>query len=128
MDVEALDRAEKAHEAGCAALKAGDTELAITHFERAAADYPHFKTLELLGEAWLRKGDALRAIVPLAAATTLNRQVRAPSFLAEAFLALGETLKAHEIALVALERESHNRKARAVFEATVSAYKKWSEQ
>ena len=86
------------------------------------AEAPHFKTLELLGEAWLAKGEPAKAIVPLAAATTLNRQVRAPSLLAEAFLALGERPEAHRIAHMALRREAHNKKARAVLQGTSEAH------
>ena len=51
------------------------------------------------------KGEPRRAIVPLAAATTLNEQVRAPSLLAEAFLALGQHVEAYEIATMALQRD-----------------------
>jgi len=57
-----------------------------------------------------------------AAATTLNRQVRAPSLLAEAFLALGERPEAHRIAHMALRREAHNKKAWAVLQATSEAH------
>jgi hypothetical protein len=94
--------------------------------EESAELDPHFKTLELLGEAWLRKGVPQNAVVPLAAATTLNDQSRAPSLLAEAFAALGEDLEAHRIAKVALTRDSGNRRAKAVFDATLEAYRKWS--
>jgi hypothetical protein len=90
--------------------------------EVSIAEAPHFKALELLGEAWLAKGEPARAIVPLAAATTLNRQVRAPSLLAEAFLALGERSEAHRIAHMALRREAHNKKAWAVLQATAAAH------
>jgi hypothetical protein len=62
----------------------------------------------------------------LAAATTLNAQVRAPSLLAEAFLALGDELAAHRIARLALDRDPNNKRARNVFEATEAAYLRWS--
>ena len=116
------DRARQAYEDGRAALQAGRTDVAIHNFEVSIAEAPHFKTLELLGEAWLAKGEPARAIVPLAAATTLNRQVRAPSLLAEAFLALGERPEAHRIAHMALRREAHNKKAWAVLQATSEAH------
>ncbi|SRR6266704_5154356 len=122
------DRARETYDAGRAALEAGDTDLAIQHLETSIAEYPHFKALELLGEAWLRKGDPRRAIVPLAAATTLNAQVRAPSLLSEALLALGDALEAHRVAQLALERDARNKKARSVLEATAEAYRKWTEQ
>jgi tetratricopeptide (TPR) repeat protein len=116
------DRARRAYEDGRAALKAGHADFAIRNFEASIAEAPHFKTLELLGEAWLAKGEPGKAIVPLAAATTLNRQVRAPSLLAEAFLALGERLEAHRMAHLALGRDAHNKKAWAVLQATSDAH------
>jgi tetratricopeptide (TPR) repeat protein len=121
-----MDRAREAYEAGRLALAAGDVDAAIEHFAASVEEYPHFKTLELLGEAWLRKGEPRRALVPLAAATSLNAQVRAPSLLAEALLALGNELEAHRMAKIALERDATNRKARQVFEATAKAYDAWS--
>jgi tetratricopeptide (TPR) repeat protein len=125
-DEEAVDMARELYEAGRAALVAGDLDTAIAHLHESIAEYPHFKALELLGEAWLRKGEPRQAIVPLAAATTLNAQVRAPSLLAEALLALGDQLEAHRVARLALDRDPNNKKARAVIEATGEAYKAWS--
>jgi tetratricopeptide (TPR) repeat protein len=120
------DRSRQSYELGSALVKSGDYGGAIEALEESAALYPHFKTLELLGEAWLEKGEPLKAVVPLAAATTLNAQVRAPALLAEALLALGEDVRAHEMARLALGRDSKNRKARAVLEATKAAYDKWT--
>jgi tetratricopeptide (TPR) repeat protein len=125
-DPGAPDRASATYKAGRAALDAGDLDAALVQIETSVSAFPHFKALELLGEAWLRKGEPRRAVVPLAAATTLNRQVRAPSLLAEALLALGDGLRAHEIAQLALERDPNNRKARAVLEATSAEYGRWS--
>jgi hypothetical protein len=79
---------------------------------------PHFKSLELLGEAFMRSGDPQRAIVPLAAAANLNAQVRAPSLLVEALLSVGDRLKAHEIAKLALSREPSSRRVKTFFEKT----------
>jgi tetratricopeptide (TPR) repeat protein len=115
---EPSDQSLADYERGRSLLAAGDLPAAIACLEASVAAYPHFKALELLGEAWLRSGDPLRAIAPLAAATTLNGQVRAPSLLAEALLAAGDHVKAHEIAKLALARDSNNRKARVVFDAT----------
>jgi hypothetical protein len=109
-------------------LESGDLAGAIEQFEHSVAEYPHSKTLELLGEALLRKGEPLRALVPLAAATTLNRQVRAPSLLAEALVAVGEPLQAHRVALLALERDPQNRRALAVRDSTSAEYRQWSEE
>jgi predicted Zn-dependent protease len=120
------ERAYELYESGREALAADRLEDAIRTLEESAELDPHFKTLELLGEAWLRKGVPQSSVVPLAAATTLNDQARAPSLLAEAFAALGQDLEAHRIAKVALTRDSRNRRAKAVFDATLEAYRKWS--
>ena len=121
------DEARERYEVGRAALVAGALDAAISHLEASIAEYPHFKALELLGDLWLRKGEPRRAIVPLAAATTLNPQVRAPSLLAEALLALGDQLEAYRVAQLALDRDPNNEKARSVKQATSGAYRAWSE-
>ena len=125
---EPLDNSSVAYQQGKDLLEAGDLAGAIAQFETSIAASPHFKTLELLGDALLRSGQPVRAIVPLAAATTLNSQVRAPSLLAEALLAAGDSLKAHEIAKLALQRNASNKKARAVYDATKDVYDAWSAQ
>jgi tetratricopeptide (TPR) repeat protein len=121
-----FEKAQRAYYAGRDRLAAGDSEDAIALLEQSAQIEPHLKTLEILGEAWLRLGQPKRAIVPLAAATTLNEQVRAPSLLAEALLALGDQLLAHRIAELALRREPNNKKAGAVREATRAEYERWA--
>lgn len=80
------------------------------------------------GEAWLLKGEPRKAVVTLAGATTLNKQVRASSLLAEAFLALGQQNEAYEIAALALQRDPANNKALAVAAATEVAYRRWASQ
>ena len=123
---EDTDAAHAAYQAGRGKLETGDLEGAISALEESVSTHPHFKSLELLGEALLRAGKPHRAIVPLAAATTLNDHVRPPSLLAEALLAIGDQLEAHRIALLALERDPTNRKARTVHEATREVYDKWA--
>jgi tetratricopeptide (TPR) repeat protein len=118
----ALEQSTKAYQRGRELLESGDLPGAIAQFEASIALSPHFKSLELLGETLMKSGQMVRAIVPLAAATALNAQVRAPSLLAEALLASGDPLKAHEISKLALARDSSNRRARAVFDATPAAY------
>ena len=95
-------------------MDAGDLNLAVVAFEASIAAYPHFKALELLGECHMRLRNYTSAIVPLAAATTLNRQSRALSLLAEAFERLGEFSDAREFAQLALLRARENRRARDV--------------
>ena len=53
---------------------------------------------------------------PLAAATTLNRGVRAPSLLAEAFLRNQKFYDAEDFAKLALQRDPRNKRARDVLE------------
>src|SRR5437879_1677275 len=85
-------------------MAAGNLIDAVGAFRRSINASPHFKTLELLGECYARLGKFTRAIVPLAAATALNRQSRAPALLAEVFEKLGHSDQAAEMAHVALER------------------------
>jgi len=125
---EPLEQSRARYEEGRRLFESGDFAGAIEKFQASILHSPHFKSLELLGEAYLRLGRPSHAIVPLAAATTLNSQVRAPSLLAEALLAVGERLRAHEVAKLALDRDATNKKARSVFEATQAEYSAWSAQ
>lgn len=127
MSADVKAAAALAYQRGRERLDAGDLDGAIACFEQSANANPHFKTLELLGEALLRKGEPRRAVVPLAAATTLNRQSRAPSLLAEALLTLGERLQAYEIAQVALRRDPNNKTAKAVAVDTEAEYRRHHE-
>ena len=95
-------------------MEHGQFEEAALYFAQSIALCPHFKTLELQGECLLRLGRWREAIVPLAAASTLNLGVRAPSLLAEAFLLLGESHDATFAAELALSRDPKNRKALSV--------------
>lgn len=92
-------------------MEAREYEAAILLFEQSAKAAPHHKTLELLGECRCLLGDFRAAIVPLAAATALNEQCRAPALLADAWLRLGEIDRAARFARWALERGPGNRLA-----------------
>lgn len=94
---------------------------AVVALEESAALHPHFKTLELLGECLLALERFREAVVPLAAASTLNRQARAPTMLAEAFLRLGDVPKAADAIELALQRNPDYRKARSLAAAIESA-------
>jgi len=100
-------------------MDGGDPAGAVDLFAASVAVYPHFKALELWGECLLRLGRYREAVVPLAAATALNRQPRAPGMLAEAFLALGEHGRAVQFADEALARAPGNRAALAVRSAAL---------
>ena len=102
-------------------MKQGQFEEAANLFEKNVKANPHFKELELLGECFLHLGRLPEAIVPLAAAATLNKGVRAPSLLAEVFYLLGKMHDAAEMAEIALSRDSTNRKALAVKQQVAQA-------
>jgi len=95
-------------------MAAGRLEEAVVAFGQSVAIVPHFKCLELMGECLLELGRPINAVVPLAAATTLNRQIRAPSLLARALLEIGEFHHAAEIAQIVISRAPGNRNAMAV--------------
>lgn len=92
-------------------MDAGEHEQAIELFRQSAIQLPHHKTYELLGECLLRQKRFGEAVLFLAASTTLNPGVRAPSLLAEAWLELGDYLRALETATLALARDPNNRAA-----------------
>jgi len=119
------DAARLAYEAGREALQEQRFEEAVVRLSESSRHSPHFKTLELLGEAFAAMGRHAEAVVPLAAASTLNKQGRAPALLAKSLLALGEDVQAHEIAVLALDRAPGNRVALEVVAATKMAYESW---
>jgi tetratricopeptide (TPR) repeat protein len=96
---------------GRQAMEACKIEDAIRLLRQSIAEWPHFKTLELLGECLLRLEQPRDAIVPLAAATALHRQAHAPTLLARAFLALGTYRDAFDQAEEALRRDPGNKEA-----------------
>lgn len=102
---------------GRQAMEAGNLEDAVRLFRQGAAEWPHFKTLELLGECLLRLHQPREAIVPLAAATALHRQAHAPTLLARAFLELRTYRDAFDQAEEALRRDPGNRQAVEVRQA-----------
>jgi tetratricopeptide (TPR) repeat protein len=92
-------------------MDAADYAAAAELLQRSAAMDPHFKTLELLGECRIHLGQLREAIIPLAAAVTLNDQARAPSLLADVFSRLEEKDDAVRIARLALARHPENQLA-----------------
>ncbi len=113
-DRESEMEASELYQMARARLEAEAFQEAVVLFNRSIELFPHFKALELLGECYARMGQLRSAIVPLAAATTLNRQSRAPSILAEVFERLGEQDEALQMARLALERDNRNRRAKGV--------------
>lgn len=98
------------------AMDAGQFEAAAGLFQQSIQADPHFKPLELLGQCLIALGRPQEAIVPLAAATTLNNGVRATALLAEVFWELGRKMDAEQLAEIALGRDPNNKKARMVKE------------
>jgi lipopolysaccharide biosynthesis regulator YciM len=101
-------------------LRFSATKQAATLFHRSAIDHPHFKTYELLGQCYMRLKRLTEAIPYLAAATTLNCGVRAPSLLAEVWLTLGHHTEAVVAANIALSRDPRNKAALRVREVVGS--------
>jgi tetratricopeptide (TPR) repeat protein len=112
------DKAIHLYDRGKELMRAARYDAAVDVLVESIAASPHFKTLELLGECYIHLGMIDHAIVPLAAATTLNRGVRAPSLLARAFLDLGDRQQARTMARLALERDPNNRIAREICVST----------
>ena len=82
----------------------GDHSEAAALFEQSNQAFPHFKTLELLGECRLALGEPYAALIPLAASVGLGtNSFRAMYLLSKAFADLGrrkEALKYIERALI----------------------------
>jgi tetratricopeptide (TPR) repeat protein len=92
-------------------MEKNQLEDAVRLFQQSITLSPHFKSLELLGECFIHLNRLAEAVVPLAAATTLNQGVRAPSLLADVFLKLEDYDRANELAKIALSRDPDNRMA-----------------
>ena len=85
-------------------MELGDLDTAIRSFEESAKARPHFKTLELLGECFLKCGQHREAIIPLAAAVGLGTKPhRALYLLAQALYKSGYRSEALEKLNNALE-------------------------
>lgn len=108
---EDADRSRELYDRARSLLEDNLLAEAVVMFEESSKIYPHFKTLELLGETFVKLGRLKEAVIPLAASATLNKQSRAASFLAEVLFNLGELEKAQEIAKLVLSREPNNKKA-----------------
>jgi tetratricopeptide (TPR) repeat protein len=106
------DESRALYEQGSEAMHAGQLESAIELFEQSNRLCPHYKTCLHLGECLIRLNRHTDAIIPLAAATALNRQGVAPFMLAEIYMMLGDPGKAHEFVTLAIERQPDLKRAR----------------
>jgi tetratricopeptide (TPR) repeat protein len=109
-------RSQELYRQGREAMERNAYDVAVAAFAESARLEPHFKTLELLGECYIHLGQSQKAVVPLAAATTLNDQVRAPALLSDVLAKLGDTYNARRICEIALARDPQNKIARKVHE------------
>jgi tetratricopeptide (TPR) repeat protein len=100
-----LERAQELYRQGRDAMERNAYDVAVAAFAESARLEPHFKTLELLGECYIHLGQSQKAVVPLAAATTLNDHVRAPALLSDVLAQLGDTYNARRICELALGRD-----------------------
>src|SRR4051812_6985675 len=91
------------YQEGRTLLESGDTRDGIAKLEASVSLCPHFKTLEILGESLLTKGEAGQAAVYLAASALLGTNA-AKSFylLAKAFIDLNDFAEARTHLLRAL--------------------------
>lgn len=96
----------------------GDLQAAAKTLQRAVDLDPHPLALEMLGGVWVKLNQPERAIIPLAAAATLDPKGSAASSLAQVFLRLRREVEAHAMATIALKRNPADRQAREVLEAT----------
>jgi tetratricopeptide (TPR) repeat protein len=97
---------------------------AIELFEQSNRLSPHFKTCLLLGDCLMRVQRVREAIIPLAAATTLNRQGIAPTLLAECFLGLNDPSSAWEYVQIARARQPHYKRAQDLEPIARRAYER----
>jgi tetratricopeptide (TPR) repeat protein len=96
----------------------GELAAAIRTLQRAVDLDPHPAALELLGGLWVKFNQPERAIIPLAAAVTLDPRGGAAAALAHVFMRLRREREAHAMATIALERRPGDRSALEVLEAT----------
>jgi len=111
---ENYDQSFELYEEGKKAFDKGQFESAVKLFKESNECYPHFKTLELWGEAEIQQCNFKNAITPLAAAISLNSGIRALSLLASTFLALKDKGNSEKFALLTLEKAPNNKLAKNV--------------
>ena len=96
----------------------GELAAAVKTLQRAIDLDPHPIALEMLGDLWMKLNQPERAIIPLAAAVTLDVKGGAAAALAHVFMRLRREPEAHAMATLALERRPGDRQALEVLEAT----------
>ena len=95
---------------GCHFMYQGDLERARRYLRKSARLEPHHKTLQILGECLQKMGRLSEAVVPLAAAVSLNPHPRSAALLAQTFFAISDFVNARKYAEITLVRMPHYRR------------------
>jgi tetratricopeptide (TPR) repeat protein len=105
------------YQRGREAMDSGKLDSAIEFLKQSAELKPHFKTLELLGECYLRSDQHGAAVVPLKASVELGaKPYRSLYLLAQALEALGQRKDAIERLSQAVAIKSDYKAARALLD------------
>jgi tetratricopeptide (TPR) repeat protein len=108
-----LDDSSTEYGIGREAMADGDYQAAIRHFIASNTAFPHFKTLELLGERYLHIGKPFEALLPLAAAIGLGSNAfRATYLLGRAWAEAGHPREALKHLDRAVEMKPDYKRAR----------------
>lgn len=110
------DLSRQLYDEACEKIHAGDFADAIQLFRRSLELEVNYKSLLHLGRCYLELGQYREAIVPLAAATTLNGQGIAPYNLAIVMQNLGDLNFALKLSELAVARQPDLRRARILME------------
>lgn len=119
MSVYDYEKSRELYEEGRRVLESGNCADAIPLLRSSAEAAPHFKSLELLGEAYMNVGHLSLAIIYFAAASSLNTQVRAKSLLSKALYEFGDYYLAKSKAEEVLDQSSGNRIAKEVYDDAI---------
>jgi tetratricopeptide (TPR) repeat protein len=114
----AVEKSSALYQKGREAMAANDLDSAVRLFRSSAQAAPHFKTLELLGECFLKRDQNREAIIPLAAAVGLgNKPYRALYLLAQALDRSGHRDEAIEKLTLALQIKADYKNARTLLDS-----------
>jgi len=110
------DPAYAAYKLARQALVAGDLKSAERLFTESLGLDEHFKTLELLGECFLRQNRVAEAITALRRAVFLGREAKAPLLLAQAYLTQNSFEEARQFLNESLARNPAYRPAQRMLD------------
>ena len=114
------------YQRGKDAMERCEYESAINYFRDSIEHYPHFKTLELLGECFLFANKPVEAIPPLAAAISLgSNEFRAAYLLSRAFVEIDDFKKALAYAEQATKMKPDFRRAEELRQQILAKMERW---